>query len=455
VRSQVANRRRRPRAVRFAAVLITTTSLLLTGADFAGSALASQPPPNPSSGQLNAARSAKDALASQVGALSGKIAQAQIQLQQLQARTEYAEQKYADAITKLQQANQAAARAKAAVRAAADQVVQAHARFVDYIQASYMSGDVQGTAGTLLTAPDPSAVLEQADLQQYQQQHQVDAIGALQTATVNKSNADARARQAVLVSKQAAAQAQAQRIAAHNAYNAEQAQAAELQRTMASTQAQLNAAQDRLATLNHEHAQYLAYQAEQARLARIRRQQELERERRLRQQQQQQGGGGGGGGVVGGGGGGGSWSNCPAAPSGGGWNAGKGQEAARRALCQLGMPYIWAGGNQWGPTTGGCTDPIAPCGTLGYDCSGLVLFGWGQPWDHFAATQYWQAGSYHPSPGNFMPGDLLFWGNPISHVAIYIGGGYVVQAPESGDVVKTTPWDQVESGYYGATRPLT
>ena len=43
----------------------------------------------------------------------------------------------------------------------------------------------------------------------------------------------------------------------------------------------------------------------------------------------------------------------------------------------------------------------------------------------------------------------------ISHDAIYIGDGYVVQAPHSGAYIETTPLNQVESGYYGATRPLT
>jgi cell wall-associated NlpC family hydrolase len=451
---EVAIGRARLRLLRSAAVLVLSGTLAFSGTELAGSAgAAPTPPPNPTNGQINAARNSKDALASRVGELSGQIAQAKIKLQQLQARAEYAEQKYALAVSKLQQATAAAAQAKAAVKKASADVVSAHARFVEYVQASYMSSDIQGTAGTLLTAPDPSAVLEQTDLQRYQQQHQVDAIGALQAATVNKSNADARARLAVLNRKHAEQNAQVQRIAARNAYDAEQAQTLALQHSMDTTQQELNSAQERLAELNNQRAKYLAYQAEQARLARIRRQRELERERRLREQQQQQNGGGGGGGVVSGGGG--SWSSCPAAPSGGHWTPRKGRQAARRALCQLGMPYIWAGGNQWGPTTGGCTDPIAPCGTLGYDCSGLVLFAWGEPWDHFAASQYWQAGHVHPSPGNFMPGDLLFWDSPISHVAIYIGGGYVVQAPQSGDVVKTTPWDQVEPGYVGATRPLT
>ena len=56
-----------------------------------------------------------------------------------------------------------------------------------------------------------------------------------------------------------------------------------------------------------------------------------------------------------------------------------------------------------------------------------------------------------------MPGDLVFWayntGDPgtIHHVAIYLGGGRVVQAPQSGDVVKIS-WMWYD-GYIGAARP--
>jgi cell wall-associated NlpC family hydrolase len=40
-------------------------------------------------------------------------------------------------------------------------------------------------------------------------------------------------------------------------------------------------------------------------------------------------------------------------------------------------------------------------------------------------------------------------------VAIYVGGGNVIQAPQSGSVIQITPWDEVSWGYFGATRPLT
>jgi cell wall-associated NlpC family hydrolase len=150
----------------------------------------------------------------------------------------------------------------------------------------------------------------------------------------------------------------------------------------------------------------------------------------------------------------------------GGWSAGVGQDAANWALQQLGTPYSFAGGGVDGPTIGTCGTGDSgnnDCHVKGFDCSSLTLFAWaheGLPLTHYAATQYDEAGAYHPDSGSFMPGDLLFWSSDgtvagIHHVAMYIGGGNVIQAPESGDVVKVTPWDQVTSGYYGATRPLS
>ena len=61
------------------------------------------------------------------------------------------------------------------------------------------------------------------------------------------------------------------------------------------------------------------------------------------------------------------------------------------------------------------------------------------------------------SSNDLQAGDLVFWGTDASdpgsivHVALYLGGGKVVQAPESGDVVKVSPmWWR---NYVGAVRP--
>jgi cell wall-associated NlpC family hydrolase len=443
----VASRRVASRLTAALGVVVTFTGLV-----FAGSAGARPaPPPNPSDQQISQARGQKDALANRVGQLSGQIAQAKVQLGILQGKAELAEQKYAYAVSQLQIANHKASQAKAQVHAAATNVVKAHARFIDYVQSSYMSGDVDGTAGTLLTAPDPSALLEQSALEQYQQQHQADAIGALQGATVAKSNADAKARLAVINSKAAKVRADEARIAARTAFNAEQAQAQQLQVQQRTTQHELDSAQYQLAKLNHQRAAYEAYQVEQRRLAALRRQRERERLQRLREQQQQQQSSGGGGGST----------YSPPPPSGGSWTAAKGRNAAARARSQVGWPYAWAGGGAFGPSRGVC-DPSngAPndCNVIGYDCSGLAMFAWGASWwAHYAATQFSQAGRVHPGAGQLLPGDLIFWSfnghvSGIHHVAIYIGGGQMVEAPYSGGYVQVSSIYEY-GGFFGATRP--
>jgi cell wall-associated NlpC family hydrolase len=78
---------------------------------------------------------------------------------------------------------------------------------------------------------------------------------------------------------------------------------------------------------------------------------------------------------------------------------------------------------------------------------------------HYAAYQYY-SGRVHPAVSALQPGDLVFWSNDgtaagIHHVALYVGNGNVVQAPQSGDIVRVTPLANVDTGYFGATRPLS
>jgi cell wall-associated NlpC family hydrolase len=49
------------------------------------------------------------------------------------------------------------------------------------------------------------------------------------------------------------------------------------------------------------------------------------------------------------------------------------------------------------------------------------------------------------------PGDLVFFGSPIHHVGMYLGGGMMIQAPHTGDVVKISP--VYRDDYAGAARP--
>ncbi|MEO6701569.1 MAG: C40 family peptidase [Jatrophihabitantaceae bacterium] len=429
-------------------------------------AAAPKPPPNPTNSQLAQASIAKSLTAHLVGVLSAQVAQAQAEKQSLAARAELAEQRFALAESKLQAAKVAATQAKAAVVAAQHTITKARQNLTSYVHDSYVSPPVGSTTIGMLTASDPSALLQAGIYQQYISAHNLDAMGALDRATIAKSNADANARTTEKNQQRLADQALAAQQEAQRAYAAKQQQTAHLQQMQTLWQTQLAAAQLQLATLNNQRATYVAYQRQQAAIAAAKaRAAALARQRAAeaaaaaaaRNQANNSSSGsvqsaGGGGGYV------------PPGPSGGGgWTASKGQQAANKALSQLGVRYSWAAGGWFGPSYGvdsPGTDGWNDHTVFGFDCSGLTMFAWysAAQMPHFAASQYY-AGSFHPQPGQFMPGDLLFWSDggadAIHHVAMYIGGGNVVQAPNSGDVVRVTPWDQVSYGYFGATRPLT
>lgn len=95
------------------------------------------------------------------------------------------------------------------------------------------------------------------------------------------------------------------------------------------------------------------------------------------------------------------------------------------AYAQLGKPYVWGG---QGPDV--------------FDCSGLMNY-------LYTNVAHMSIGSWtspQESAGvqipvsEAQPGDLLFFGSPgaTSHVAMYIGGGQFIHAPQPGEVVKVT-----------------
>ena len=154
------------------------------------------------------------------------------------------------------------------------------------------------------------------------------------------------------------------------------------------------------------------------------------------------------------------------APSASRWTPAMGVTAMLRARSWLGLPYSWAGGNYLGPTFGICAHNGGDmdCHVVGFDCSGLALYAWA-PYTrlvHYAATQYSRAGKFHPTIGQLMPGDLVFFSayipNGIGHVAIYEGGGMVIQAEQSGTPIMQSRLVDViaySGTYRGATRPTS
>jgi cell wall-associated NlpC family hydrolase len=106
-------------------------------------------------------------------------------------------------------------------------------------------------------------------------------------------------------------------------------------------------------------------------------------------------------------------------------------EVVSIALRYLGIPYRWGGSSP-----------------SGFDCSGFVMYVYGQigiPLPHNGSAQY-ALGRYVPRD-RLQPGDLVSF-NGHGHVGIYTGRGRFVHSPHSGDVVKIS---RLSEGWYRST----
>ncbi|TWP33136.1 peptidoglycan DD-metalloendopeptidase family protein [Leekyejoonella antrihumi] len=124
-----------------------------------------------------------------------------------------------------------------------------------------------------------------------------------------------------------------------------------------------------------------------------------------------------------------------------------GRAAVAAARSWLGLPYIYGGGNQFGPTRGG------------FDCSGLVmavvyratgdrlLLPHSSAADHSTGRLRTVATGSGTGPldvSKLAPGDVIVFNvptdpTPWGHVGIYVGGGQIIHAPRPGTVVRIEP----------------
>jgi cell wall-associated NlpC family hydrolase len=100
--------------------------------------------------------------------------------------------------------------------------------------------------------------------------------------------------------------------------------------------------------------------------------------------------------------------------------------AVRTACSEIGKPYVWAAA---GPNT--------------FDCSGLTLYAWAKAGKTLRHYTQWQWEDTTPvSRANLRPGDLVFFFPPsLHHMAMYVGGGWMVHAPHTGDHVRMAKID--------------
>ncbi len=112
--------------------------------------------------------------------------------------------------------------------------------------------------------------------------------------------------------------------------------------------------------------------------------------------------------------------------------------AVQYALSKIGDPYVY-----------GASGPSS------FDCSGLVMAAWAAAGVSIPRTTYEQWSALpHVASSSIQPGDLLLY-DAEGHVAIYVGNGNIVDAPQPGMTVEeipmSTPW--YASTFNGAVRP--
>jgi cell wall-associated NlpC family hydrolase len=113
-------------------------------------------------------------------------------------------------------------------------------------------------------------------------------------------------------------------------------------------------------------------------------------------------------------------------------------KAVAYAYAQIGKPYVW-----------GASGPDS------FDCSGLVSSAWAAAGVTIPRVTYdqWSALPHIPM-SDLQPGDLILYEGE-SHVSIYVGNGYIIDAPHTGAVVEKIPesTDWYAAGADGAVRP--
>ncbi len=400
------------RTVRAAGIIAATVACLLAAPDVAQAASA-----NPSDAQLSAAQQATNDAGRQVGQITAELAVAQSTVGRAQAVANIAlgrfQNRQADYETAQTAAHQAGVVA-AAARAAQD---DARIEVGTFARASYMQGSTSAGYAAALTSDGPQQMIERNALLASANGHRTDVLGRMTTAAQQAS----AATQAAAAARDAAAtlqqQAQADLTTASNLETAARRQAGTLQTQQAQLQAQLQVAQQNLLGMRRARAVATTYQRQQAAAAAMS-------------------------------------SAGGSADTANRGNSGATRTAISAALNYIGQMYAWGGGTLSGPSEGFGPD----VGVVGFDCSGLTRYAYAQAGISIPRNSIAQYASLPKvSRANLQRGDLVFYANDTSdpgsihHVAIYLGGGSMIEAPQSGMTVRVTSMRY--GGFIGGARP--
>jgi len=396
-----------------------------------------EPPPNPTGEQLEASSGAVDTVVGQVAQLSAQLTSVQARVddlqQQLAARREDANRALVDLQAAQRAADDARARADRAgigTMAASSAVDTARLRLDNIAVAVYQGALDVGPLGLLSAASSPDDLVARAQFTDSVAVEQAAALTGLQRAVVIQANAESTARlardQAVARQGDAAAASRTADTAVATAERAAVEQARQLETLDGERQAvqrRLDDLRSRDAGLRAQRDRFDAWERRQARdqAARDRAEQRAAAAR-----------------VTGD-----AMAGVAGSPAPGSATV---QRVIDRALAQLGVRYSWGGGNAGGPTVGvrdgGVADTFGDYRRIGFDCSGLLIYAFasaGITLPHYSGYQYAQ-GRKVPL-AQMRPGDLIAYqtGGRIGHIAMYIGGGRMVEAPYSGSQVRIAP----------------
>lgn len=222
------------------------------------------PPPNPSDEQINAADSAQQAAAAEVGRISGELAAAEAELERLNIVAEEAAYLHLAAEGRLIAAQEAAARSAAELATAQDEVEGAQAAIVDFARGSYMSGSLLTSDMVLLTSSDPGELIQRAAFLDYISSGRLDVLNNLEVARVTVANSDSINRAAEIEMAAAEAAAAEAKAVADAAFANGAVQVAQVQAQKAVLDTQLQAAQVALLGVEGARAAYNAWLAQKA-----------------------------------------------------------------------------------------------------------------------------------------------------------------------------------------------
>ncbi|MEV0354538.1 NlpC/P60 family protein [Nocardia sp. NPDC050697] len=422
------------------------------------------PPPNPSDQEIARAGAEVDSGVAAVSGLVNEVAAADQQLQVLDDAVARTREEVNKALVDLQNARDAADDAAAHVTdtlqslsAAGDQVTRARNDFDDFATEAYTRPGAT-TMVSYLSAATPDAALDRAQVLDLVSRRQQSVLDGLRRAQLDQGNRNSEARQAKSVADAAAADAEVKKDAAQDAVTAATAeldrqtvQRNVLQQARDAAQGRLDAARSTVSGLQDQRAVWIDWDRQRkAEEAAIRAaataaaaraavdQAARDRAATLNQGSRPHT----------------QLEATPATPgkpkkpkpsSPSVHGSGAVETVVDRAMSQLGVTYAWGGGDEDGPTLGikdgGVADEHGDYKKVGFDCSGLMLYafaGIGVALPHYSGYQY-NAGTRVPVDQR-RRGDMLFWGAGGSqHVALYLGDGTMIEAPQSGDVVKVSP----------------